>query len=894
MPVVRGEGSRPGAAGDGNPLRTTIELVARSPYCLGRRQEPVSVGVPFSRGRHAGLRGLGVIASDGRPLTTQWEISSRWPDGSVRWARLDFVATLGGGPAPRFIVVEDGSDAAHESDSSSAGGEVTGDTESVIDTGVARFTVSRTDASIEGRLARAGAGIRISFVLTDLHGSSLRPRLSSLTTEAAGPVRITVRVKGDLGSGLRRIELEGRISFFPGTGLVLIEPTLRNGQAARHRGGVWDLGDPGSVLFRDFALHAVATEPQPGAVTWSREPGLPKEGPERDPVELFQESSGGENWGSRNHVNRLGSVPHRFRGYRLRAGGRERGTGWRAQPVMSLETPQLRLSGTVEHFWENFPKAIEGDARALRVRLFPSQYPDVFELQGGEQKTHRVWLQLEPVDASADERPLEWVPTPLVLGIGAEWYAATGVVPQFCAASADGAEHRALLSQALSGPHSFDAKRETIDEYGWRHFGDVYADHENAYFAGARPVIAHYNNQYDLVHGFLLEFLRSGDRRWFELGRDLARHVVDIDIYHTQHDRPEYSGGLFWHTDHYQDAHRAGHRTFSSDSPRARSGKPYGGGPSNEHNYTSGLLLYYYLTGDRLARDAVLSLAGWVRAMDDGRLASVGVIDAGPTGRASATHSMNYHGPGRGAGNSVNALLDAFRLTGDCSYCADAERLIRRCIHPSDDQDALALDDLEARWSYLVFLQVLGKYLDVKSELGELDAGWAYARGSLLAYAAWMLEREVPYAKVLDRTEYPTETWPAHDLRKSEIFGYAAKYGEAASRPRFLEASSSYFQAAFEGLARFETRYCTRPLAIVLQSGATHAAWRSARGPAVPAALACLDWGRPSVFEPQAARVLRRLRSRQGILVALRLLARPSDAWRLLRGVGRDLVRRWP
>jgi hypothetical protein len=242
----------------------------------------------------------------------------------------------------------------------------------------------------------------------------------------------------------------------------------------------------------------------------------------------------------------------------------------------------------------------------------------------------------------------------------------------------------------------------------------------------------------------------------------------------------------------------------------------------------------------------------------------------------------------------VNALLDAFRLTGDCSYCADAERLIRRCIHPRDDQDALALDDLEARWSYLVFLQVVGKYLDVKSELGELDAGWAYARGSLLAYAAWMLEREVPYAKVLDRTEYPTETWPAHDLRKSEVFGYAAKYGEAAERPRFLEASSSYFQAAFEGLARFETRYCTRPLAIVLQSGATHAAWRSARSPAVPVALACLDWGRPSAFEPQAARVLRRLRSRQGILVALRLLARPSDAWRLLRGVGRDLVRRWP
>ena len=62
-------------------------------------------------------------------------------------------------------------------------------------------------------------------------------------------------------------------------------------------------------------------------------------------------------------------------------------------------------------------------------------------------------------------------------------------------------------------------EREVIDEYGWRHFGDVWADHETAYYDGPRPVISHYNNQYDVLQGFLIQFLLSGDVRWWELGR---------------------------------------------------------------------------------------------------------------------------------------------------------------------------------------------------------------------------------------------------------------------------------------------------------------------------------------------------------------------------------------
>src|SRR5205085_12422352 len=130
---------------------------------------------------------------------------------------------------------------------------------------------------------------------------------------------------------------------------------------------------------------------------------------------------------------------------------------------------------------------------------------------------------------------------------------------------------------------SLHSQREVIDEFGWRHFGEVYADHEAAYYQGTAPVISHYNNQYDVIYGTLLQYLQTGEPSWAELFDPLARHVMDIDIYHTTEDRAAYNGGLFWHTDHYKDAATSTHRSYSRAN--AVPGRPYGGGPCNEHNY---------------------------------------------------------------------------------------------------------------------------------------------------------------------------------------------------------------------------------------------------------------------------------------------------------------------
>src|SRR5262249_16795313 len=153
------------------------------------------------------------------------------------------------------------------------------------------------------------------------------------------------------------------------------------------------------------------------------------------------------------------------------------------------------------------------------------------------------------------------------------------------------------------------------------------------YCKGEKPVISHYNNQYDVLFGLLLHHLRSGKRDWLDVADPLARHLIDIDIYHTDKDGAKYNGGLFWHTDHYGSAATGTPRGYSRAN--AQPGKSYGGGPSCEHNYSTGLLHYYYLTGDPQAREAVLGLATWVVNMDDGRNNILGLIDDGPSGLAS-------------------------------------------------------------------------------------------------------------------------------------------------------------------------------------------------------------------------------------------------------------------
>jgi hypothetical protein len=668
-----------------------------------------------------------------------------------------------------------------------------------------------------------------------------------------GALRVDVVAVGTarrLSSRGLPLRLTLRLQFFSDSASVRALITIANPNPARHPDGYWELGSDGSELLREacfvLALPPAKTRAQ---VLCSPEPGIAPQAIEQ-PVELVQESSGGPNWGSSAHRNGSGAVPVRFRGYWMLSRGASQ-SGSRAAPVVSLGRGDVTLSMAVPQFWENFPKALEVADDVVSLGLFPKQHRDVHELQGGEQKTHAFTIAFARDTVTAE--PLAWCRAPLVASVAAPDADAGVTPPRRLAVGTPAAQrqYEALVRSAIEGEQSFVGKREQVDEYGWRHFGDLYADHEAVKRQGPNPLISHYNNQYDAIAGFAAQFMWSGDRRWWKLMNELAAHVVDIDLYHTDGDRPAYNNGYFWHTNHYIDAGTATHRAYPRDA-----GTP-GGGPSSEHNYTTGLMWHYFLTGSPLSRNAVIQLADWVIAMDDGRRTSFRWLDSGPTGLASATYSSDFHGPGRGAANSINALLDGHRLTNDAAYLQKAQDLVRRCIHPADDPDARGLSDPESRWSYTVFLQALGKYLEYRFERGLVDMEYQYAQAGLLHYARWMAVHETPYLDRPERLEFPTETWAAQDIRKAAVFEFAARHAPVATeRSQFLARASFFFDAAVSTLSARPTCALTRPVVLLLAYGFQ----RPAVDPGnvrLPDRLA-VDFGRPASFVAYKRRVLRR------------------------------------
>ena len=819
------------------------------PEVLGPSQEPITAGVPFRRGACLDEASLCLTDEGGRELPLQARVLERWPDGSIRWLLADFqhATSLG---AREYALARAAT--ASRRASTVVRVELAGNGADV-DTGAARFRLRPEafpfDEVLVGGRSLLGAD-RARLVVEDGDGTAGAPVISRIVVEEAGPLRAVVRMDGAIGLGRRRLlEVVARLHFFAGAAAVRVAITLRNPERAAHRGGFWELGDAGAIFLRDASIVVNLTGRGPAVFACSADPGRPLEACVGR-VELYQDSSGGEHWDSRNHANREGRVANRFRGYRL-SDRRSTTDGFRATPLVLWQRADLWAALTMHDFWQNFPKAVEADDEAITLRLWPRQYDDVHELQGGEQKTHVFTIAFG--EGAPDPGALAWARSPSPIGADPATCCASEAVPWLSPAAREmDADYLRIVNAAIEGPHAFEARREPVDEYGWRHFGDLYADHEATRAAGAQPILSHYNNQYDAIAGFAHQFLRSGDTRWRRAMDELAAHVADIDIYHTDRDKSAYSGGLFWHTCHYADAGLATHRAY----PRNVSN---GGGPGNEHDYSTGLMLHYFLTGNALSRESAVGLADWVVNMDDGARTIFRWIDRGPTGLASSTYSPGYHGPGRGAAYSIQTLLNGYRLTGAWRFIEKAESLVRRCIHPDDDITARDLLDRERRWSYTVFLQALGRYLLVKEELGSIDATYRYARASLLHYARWMAVHEYPYLDRPEELEYPTETWAAQEARKSEVFDLAAQHVSGAERQRFLDKAAFFWRCATASLLDLPGHTLTRPIVLMLGHGFLRARMRHDPGPPAPADAGSSASGAPEVFVPQKARVKARL-----------------------------------
>jgi len=776
----------------------------------------IRCGVPFAQGQVTQAQQLQVW-QNGTPLITQAQITSRWPDNSVRWAAISAYALTELRPDNELTLAINKEPV----------------TQKALwqQQDYAEF-FSLQNAEIRYQICKKTATVKVfhtqaplqhawetSFVLENKSNTAMQATVTNvvwLTEQNA--YFPTIKISG-YWDNKNKILFDIQLDFYP-DGLIRTQYTLHNSGRAQHPGGMWDLGDPGSFLFKKLQLTIAGNTQEWSLQAHVSEPVITHSS---QPLTLQQHSSGGDNWQSQNHINAEGKIPLLHCGYTIN-NNLNTGLQKRAEPLVSAKNA-LIAGIAVPHFWQKFPQAIDVSAKGITLELFMDNQEHKHELQGGEKSTREVWLQFKSaIDTEqAESAALRWVYQPAHIILPAQYIADCAVLPWFSVTEQDS------MSTCLVSPAEFLAKREIIDEYGWRNFGDIFADHETLYQAENEPLyISHYNNQYDAIYGFCRQFLLTGDSRWFVLMDDLAKHVTDIDIYDTDDDRDEYNHGLFWHTDHYLPAKTATHRTYSVLNNTATT-HTSGGGPGPEHCYTTGLLYHYLITGNLQSKTAVLKLAQWMVNTHEGsgglleqlffiKELEIPKLKSLLQGKILAINDYPFT---RGSANYINTLLDAYTLEPQKDWLTRAENVIRATFHPSDPIAARNLLNAETGWHYLVLLGSLVNFIKVKTENQSFDSHYTYALSCFRHYTRWMLEHEQPFLDNPTQLEYPNHTWVAQDIRKAMLLYVASTLDPELSKA-YEQRAAVFMHYVLEKLHHSPERNLARVQIILLLNHGPH------------------------------------------------------------------------
>jgi len=774
-----------------------------------------TTGIPFPKGQVTSLSQLKLyqankeIENFSRPL-------GLWPDGSINWLNLGFFHSSIE-PSQYELVITDIKTIQETDDSPPEIKLQTTEKGITVSSTRHQFVIDFESLSMDSTFEKKRLfKLPIAAELILEKEQKARGKLNhwsshvfqDINRKSDSAIELVLEGTYEYPTNKLKLQFKTHITLHAAIPFVKVDTTIHNPNPARHPGGVWDQGDEGAELFNSASFNLNLTENN--IITYQTTQN--EEWLTAKPNTLIkQHASGGENWQSPVHVDKDNRVTLKTNGFEVSNDDIKLACGDRASPIIH-STNGVGLS--IEKFWQNFPTSIEINNNTCQVSLFPHSSETPYELQGGEKKTHTFWLSLN----NQTDR-LDWIHSPPTTKPAITWLTKGGALPTFIATTkSDGIAN--LIRAGLESKQNFFAKRETIDEYGWRNFGDLYADHETAGYEGDELFISHYNNQYDPIYGFLRQFLLSGDSRWFELADDLTKHVKDIDIYHTTGDKAELNGGLFWHTDHYCKAHTATHRSHSKLQPiDAYRGRQGGGGPGGQHCYTTGLTYHYFLTGSESSKQVVLALTKWITNVYEGKNTCIELLLAVKRRKAPGykNHLNGQYSFDRGTAYYIVALLDSYQLTQDLQYLQRAEHVIKNTIHPADDINSRDLSNIEGCWYYTVFLQAVCRYLEIKETYNQLDDSFYYARDTLLHYAEWMLSNEYPYLEKPEILDFPNDTWTAQELRKTHVLA-AAFYYSTKNKQAYLDKAKYFYDYIVAQLTTSKELSYTRILVLLMQS----------------------------------------------------------------------------
>ena len=266
--------------------RTLTSIHVTTPFGAARGLEPIRQGIPLSRGAVKDETNIRLVDELGQDISVQTRVLSNWADGSIQWLLLDILH-----PAENRVGHETADGETLEAESTTCEkvyGVQIFENPPTLESKARKSNATQlpNEFSTAWGLIKVGSSETANtifqidekwngrLVVRLMDGRELTLDLRDTNILESGPIRTVVEMHGDLVDSTRAKILDGRFEFHFFSELKLIKCTftLGNPMSASHPGGIWELGDPGSVGIADASvlLNPMGSQPsQSASCGWS-------------------------------------------------------------------------------------------------------------------------------------------------------------------------------------------------------------------------------------------------------------------------------------------------------------------------------------------------------------------------------------------------------------------------------------------------------------------------------------------------------------------------------------------------------------------------------------------------------------------------------------------------
>lgn len=603
------DGGNPTDPDDGtdvaDPNGLNVALHVEDSAGVDRIGEPVRSGVPIPRAvQMTDASRFMVVDPEGVTVPAQVTVTSRWqgePDDvskPIKWLLVDFVADVPAGSRSTYRLRTKAASASSEANPAEAAAVSETANEIVVDTGAARFTISKTRFNLFDRVELADGTALVEsdpdrgiYLQTAAGARYLAATgATDVAVEESGPLHVVVVARGkhENAAGESMLDFTVRMHFWQGSAESKVSYTFteRDLGSIRSYVGLDEVGIELPTLLGGETRFAIggAQEPATGALqaggAWQRQTG-----------NLSAAMAAMFNPGNADTIS-------------FANGGDATGSGGKAPGWIGGSGENGGVTAALRWYWQQYPKKLSVTPGMLAVELWPSEDVDM-RVYASSQKTHEVIFGFHEKGASLESAGAAEairLDHPLVARCNPSWYARTQVWNRIGVADPDAyeSEHKYVAAAFYENL----LQEEFPETFGNRRFDSGGRGHEYGMwdFGDGRESSGWSNLAYDTPRSLFLHWAMTGNRDLLDRGTEALLHLRDVDIEHSPKDT---RAGIT--TNRGVTMPWLGRTRYNpTRGPQAHDlGFEGAVGFGFEHHKGQSLADHYFLTGDRLSKEVL-------------------------------------------------------------------------------------------------------------------------------------------------------------------------------------------------------------------------------------------------------------------------------------------------